>query len=157
MSIGLRGISTWHSLARHHQVVCIAPVEILLNVAMRILSYFKKFSKGKVTSGTFYLDHSKYTTESHESWVDLYSDEQEEVLHDISDSSGESVYLTAHVNADHAHGLVTRWSVTGTIVMANNTLIFWENKCQKTFKSFTYGLELFTAQIVSLSFATCYR
>jgi hypothetical protein len=50
--------------------------------------------------------------------------------------------MTVYVDADHAHDLVTRTSITGILVMMSNTLLRWVCKCQKTAETSTYGSEL---------------
>ena len=62
---------------------------------------------------------------------------------------GKSVCLTVYVDADRAHDLDTHWSVTGIVVMANNTPIFWVIKRQKTIESSTYVSELVAARIAT--------
>jgi hypothetical protein len=42
------------------------------------------------------------------------------------------VQMTAYVDADHAHDLVARRSITGILMMLNNTPVRWESKRQKT-------------------------
>ena len=61
----------------------------------------------------------------------------------------KSTRLTVYVDADHAHDLVTRRSVTGIIAMINNTPIRWVCKREKTVESSTYGSELVAAQIAT--------
>jgi hypothetical protein len=55
--------------------------------------------------------------------------------------------MTVYVNADHAHDLVIRRSITGILVMLNNTPIRWISKLQKTVETSTYGSELVTSRI----------
>jgi hypothetical protein len=55
---------------------------------------------------------------------------------------GTRVRMTVYVDADHAHYLVTRRSITGILVMLNNTPIRWISKRQKTVETSTYGSEL---------------
>jgi hypothetical protein len=50
--------------------------------------------------------------------------------------------MTVYVDADHAHDLVTRISITEIFVMINNTPIRWISKHQKTAETSTYGSEL---------------
>ena len=45
-------------------------------------------------------------------------------------------------DTDHAHDLLTRRSVTGILLMINNTPVKWFSKRQKTVETSTYGLEL---------------
>ena len=62
---------------------------------------------------------------------------------------GKAARLTLFVDADHAHDQVTRRSITGILVMLNNTPIRWVCKRQKTAESSTYGWELVTARIAT--------
>jgi hypothetical protein len=47
--------------------------------------------------------------------------------------------MTVYVDADDAHDLVTRRSITGILVMLNNTPLRWISKSQKTVETSTYG------------------
>jgi hypothetical protein len=55
--------------------------------------------------------------------------------------------MTVYVDADHAHDLVTRRTITGILVMLNNTFIRWVSKRQKTVETSTYGSELVASRI----------
>jgi hypothetical protein len=57
--------------------------------------------------------------------------------------------MTVNVDADHVHDLVTRRSITGILVMLNNTPIIWISKRQKTVETSTYG-----SGLVALRMAT---
>jgi hypothetical protein len=54
-----------------------------------------------------------------------------------------------YVDADHAHDLVTRRSITGILVMINNTPIRWISKRQKTVETPTYGSELVASRVAT--------
>ena len=64
-------------------------------------------------------------------------------------SKGPKVRMTVYVDADHAHDLVTRRSITGILMMLNNTPIRWVSKRQKTVETSTYGLELVASRIAT--------
>jgi hypothetical protein len=49
------------------------------------------------------------------------------------------VRITVYVDADHANDLVTRISITGILVMINNTNIRLISKSEKTVDTSTYG------------------
>ena len=53
------------------------------------------------------------------------------------------------MDADHAHDLVTRQSVTGVLIFINNTPIRWYCKRQKTVETSTYGSELVAARVAT--------
>ena len=57
--------------------------------------------------------------------------------------------ITVYVDADHAHDLVTRRSVTGIILFLNNTPVRAISKRQKTVETSTYGSELVAARIAT--------
>jgi hypothetical protein len=50
--------------------------------------------------------------------------------------------MTASADTDHAHNLETRRSITGIILMLNNTKYRWVSKRQTTVETSNYGLEL---------------
>jgi hypothetical protein len=57
--------------------------------------------------------------------------------------------MTVYVDADHAHDLVIRRSITGILVMLNNTPVRWVSKRQKTVETSTYGSELVASRIAT--------
>ena len=57
--------------------------------------------------------------------------------------------MTVYVDADHAHDIVTRRSITGILVMLNNIPVRWVSKCQKTVETSTYGSELVASRIAT--------
>jgi hypothetical protein len=59
------------------------------------------------------------------------------------------VRMTVYVDADHAHDLGTRRSITGILVMLNNMPIRWVSKRQKTVETSTYGSELVASMVAT--------
>ena len=57
--------------------------------------------------------------------------------------------ITIYKDADHAHDLLTRRSVTGILLMVNNTPVKWISKRQKTIETSTYGSEMVAGQIAT--------
>jgi hypothetical protein len=55
--------------------------------------------------------------------------------------------MTIYVDADHAHDLFTRRSITGILIILNNTPIRWISKRQKTVETSTYCSELLASSI----------
>jgi hypothetical protein len=79
----------------------------------RILSYLKTFPKGRVIIDTSYPDHSVYPVEDHSNWMGFYQDASEEIPKDLPpEKRPRRVRMTVYVDADHAHDLVTRRSIT---------------------------------------------
>jgi hypothetical protein len=115
------------------------PREGHLKAFIRILSYLKTFPKGRDIIDTSYLDHSICPVEDHSNWMEFYPDASEDIPRDLPPEKGQRVRMTVHVDADHAHDLVTRRSTTGIIVMLNYNPIRWIYKHQKTVETSTYG------------------
>jgi hypothetical protein len=113
------------------------------------LSYLKTFPKGRVIIDTSYPDNSVYPVEDHSNWMEFYSDASEEIPKDLPPEKGPWVRMTIYVDADHAHDLVTRRSITGILVILNNTPIRWISKRQKTVKTSTYGSELVASRVAT--------
>ena len=57
--------------------------------------------------------------------------------------------MTVYVDADHAHDLVTRRSITGVLIMLNNTPIRRVSKRQKTVENSAYSSELVVSRIAT--------
>jgi hypothetical protein len=57
------------------------------------------------------------------------------------------VRMTVYVDVGHARDLVTRRSITGILVVLNNTPIRWISKHQKTVETSAYGSELVASRM----------
>ena len=79
-------------------------------------------------------------------WIEFYPDATEDLPKEPK-PKGKLCTLTCYVDADHARDQLTRRSVTGILVLLNNTPISWYSKCQKTVESSTYGSELVASRI----------
>jgi hypothetical protein len=126
-----------------------SPREGHMKAVKRILAYLKTFPKGRVIVDTTYPDHSIYPVEDHPNRKDFYPDAEEEVPNDLPMSKGPKVRMTVYVDADHAHDLVTRRSITCILMMLNNMPIGWVSKRQKTVEISTYGSELVASRIAT--------
>jgi hypothetical protein len=60
--------------------------------------------------------------------LDRILDASEEIPKDLRPEKGPRVRINFYVNADHAHDLVTRISITGILVMLNNKPTRWISK-----------------------------
>ena len=102
-----------------------APKEGHLKAMRQVFGYLKQYPHGKIIVNTTKPYHTIFHSEDYHSWNEFYPDAQEEIPHDLIEPKGKSTRLTVYVDADHAHDLVTRRSVTGIIAMINNTPIRW--------------------------------
>ena len=80
-------------------------------------------------------------------WVEFYPDAVENIPDYMLPPKGKEAKLTGYLDADHARDKVTCRSVTGIIVLSNNTPILWLSKRQKTVETSTYGSEMVAARI----------
>jgi hypothetical protein len=55
--------------------------------------------------------------------MEFYRDAGEEIPTDLPPEKGARFMMTVCIDADHVHDLVTRISITGILVMLNNTPI----------------------------------
>ena len=67
----------------------------------------------------------------------------------MPEPNGELATLTCYVDADHARDKVTCRSVTGIVLLLNNTPIYWVSKRQKTVETSTFGSEFVTLRIAT--------
>ena len=81
------------------------------------------------------------------SWIEFYPDADEDIPANMPKPHGPVSSLTAYVDADHARDKVTCRSVTGIVVLLDNTPITWICKRQKTVEMSTYGSEMVAARI----------
>ena len=123
------------------------PREGHLKAAKKVLGYLKKLDKGRIIFDTS-IPEKIGTSEQHD-WTAMYPDAEEEMPPDVLEPLGKEVQVTAYVDADHAHDLVTRRSVTAILILLNNTPYRWISKRQKTVETSTYGSELVAARIAT--------
>jgi hypothetical protein len=64
--------------------------------------------------------------------MEFYPEDGEKIPKDLHPEKGSRVRMTLDNDADHAHDLVTRRSITGILVTLNNIPIRWISKRQKT-------------------------
>jgi hypothetical protein len=83
------------------------------------------------------------------SWTEFYPDAEEDLPDKMPKPLGNMATLTCYVDADHARDKLTRRSVTGIVLLVNNTPLTWMSKRQKTVETSTYGSELVAARIAT--------
>ena len=115
---------------------------------IKVFGYLKRYSKGKILIDPNYPNHDNHMTESYDNWKEFYPESKEDLTDgkDKPEYLGPPVRITVYKDADHAHDLVTRRSVTGILLLINNTPVKWVSKRQKTIETSTYGSELVAAK-----------
>ena len=125
-----------------------APREGHLQAMHKVFGYLRKLPKGRILIDVNQPPIRKEAdTKKVHDWIEFYPDDVEDIPKDKPKARGELCTLTCFVDADHARDMVTRRSVTGILVLLNNTPISWYSKCQKTVESSTYGSELVASRI----------
>ncbi len=133
------------ALARHSM----APREGHFKAMQRVFGYLRKHQKGRILIDPGQFDHSDYQAEEYENWREFYPDADEEMPPDQPEPLGSKARITIYVDADHAHDMLTRRSVTGIILFINKTPVKWISKRQKTVETSTYGSELVASRIAT--------
>ena len=82
-----------------------------------------------------------------QNWAELYPDACEDLPYDMPIPKGAVARIVVYVDADHARDKVTRRSVSGIILLINNTPLIWISKRQPTVEISTYGSELIATRI----------
>jgi hypothetical protein len=59
--------------------------------------------------------------------MEFYPDASEEIPKDLLPEKGPRVRMTVYLDSDNAHDLDKRRSITGILVMLNNTPMRWIN------------------------------
>jgi hypothetical protein len=104
---------------------------------------------GRIIVDTTCPNHSTFLIEDHRNWQDFYPDAEEEIHNNLPKSKGQKVRMIIYVDAYHVHDLVTRRSITGILLILNDTPIRLVSKRQKTLETSTYGLELVESRITT--------
>ena len=134
-----------NSLARFSM----APREGHLIAMKRLFGYLRKHPDGQILIDPNPMNHTealkKFTT--YDNWREFYPEAIEEKPPGQPEPGNKKAQITIYVDADHAHDVVTRRSVTGIILFVNNTPVRWISKRQKTVETSTYGSELVAARL----------
>ena len=110
-----------------------APRKGHLDAMMKLFGYLRRTSDGQIPVDIGHApiqDKAFYT--GYAAWTEFYEDTEEDIPYDLLQSDGNLVRITTYVDADHAQDKLTRRSVSGIIMLLNNTLILWMSKRQKT-------------------------
>ena len=130
------------TMARYNQ----APRKGHLQVMFRIFGYLKNHLKANLKIDTSDPEEPADDVVKCD-WKHLYPNACEKIPKSFPVALGVALRLWAQFDADNAHDLETRRSVTGVFVYLNNTLIKWYSKRQHTVETSTYGSEIVACKI----------
>src|SRR5687767_181619 len=125
-----------------------APREGHMTALQRVFGYLKQNAKGRLM-----IDINSPSvrdiidTNVEPDWTEFYPDAAENIPSERPEPLGSLCTITTYVDADHARDQVTRRSVTGIVMLLNNTPVSWLSKRQKTVESSTYGSEMVASRI----------
>jgi hypothetical protein len=126
-----------------------APREGHFKAMKRVFGYLRKYTKGRILIDPGFFDQKEHQSNDFDNWREFYPDAEEELPPDQPESLGKKARITIFVDADHAHDVMTRRSVTGIILFVNKTPVKWISKRQKTVESSTYGSEMVAARVAT--------
>jgi len=121
---------TWYS---------VAPREGHMKTMLRVFGYLKGHQKGILRILTSAPKFEESTMKEQERLKLLYPYAHEKIPLNYPKAKGKAVVTWLEWDADHAHDLETRRSVTGVL---NNTLVRWYCKRQHTAETSTFESEL---------------
>ena len=113
--------------------------------ALRILGYLKKYKNRRIVidsrdtisvggKDALNLDFAKMFEE-------VYPDASEEIDVKVTEPKVDKLDITAFLDSDHAHDHLTRGSVTGLLVLLEQTPVYFMSKPQGEIATSTYGAE----------------
>ena len=123
-----------------------APRKGHLERVQRICGYLSKMRHGVVRIRTEEPDYSAIPEKKYDWEYTCYHGAKEPTPDDAPPPKGKSVMLTAYVDANLYHDLVSGRSVTGVLHLANKTPIDWFSKLQATVETATFGSEYVAAR-----------
>jgi hypothetical protein len=130
------------SLARYANM----PREGHLQRVKRLFGYLKNHAKTRIA-----FDASDPNLEGlvfrKDDWTEHYPDAEEDIPKDAPEPLTRPIQTSIFLDADHAHNLVTRRSVTGCLLCIGKAPYYWYCKCQNTVESSTYGSEFVAGRI----------
>ena len=122
------------------------PREGHLNGMLRVFGYLKSHSKAKLVFVTRDFTVPMGDEVPH-GWGELYPGACEELPPDMPTPKMKPINVTTIYDASHAPCLVTRRSVTGIVVLLNNTVLRCTTKRQNTVETATYGAEMVAGRL----------
>jgi hypothetical protein len=126
----------------------VAPREGHLLALQRIFGYLKQHPRAMLTIDSSDPPGRKIATFHRDcDWSEFFPDAIEDIPNKSPDPFGDPVKLTVYVDADHARNNVTRRSVTGILLLINNTPLVWISKRQRTVETSTFGSEMIAARM----------
>ena len=128
----------------------VAPRQGHLAHLLRIFGYLSKYPFAATPFDGHFID-SNVTNQLEfqplHDWKEIFPNAYEDIPPNApSQKDGERFQITCYVDADHARNTVTRRSVTGILLLINNTPLTWISRRQRTVETSTFGSEVIAAR-----------
>jgi hypothetical protein len=127
----------------------VAPRKGHLERLKRIYAYLAKFCHATIRVRTREPDYSSIPEKTYDWQYSVYGNVREVLPRNAPEPLGNWVLITTYVDANLYHDLITGRSVTGILLMINQTVIDWYSKKQATVETATYGSEFVAARIAT--------
>jgi len=127
------------------------PREGHLDLALHVFGYIKMFSNRQIAIDARPLNYSR-SANWNKLKVDFamdYPDASEEIDPKFPKAYGDPLTTTIMVDADHAHDLVTRRSLTGLLAFIGSTPVLWLSKRQGAIAASTYAAEFYALRVAT--------
>jgi hypothetical protein len=119
-----------------------------LDRAKRVIGYLKANPDGAVRFRVDIPRHEDIHKHTDMDWTySVYGKVKEEEPKNMPTPLGKPVRLTAFVDANLMHDMVTGRSLTGLLLFVNQTPVEWYSKKQATVETATFGSEFIAARI----------
>ena len=117
-----------------------------MKVLLRTFGYLKHHNKIKLKFDVSYPEIPGGKLEASD-WKHFYPGAHEKLPHSAPEPKGKAIRVWGEKDADNAHDLETRRSVTGFNIYMNNALVKSYSKRQSTVETSTYGSEIVAGRI----------
>ena len=125
------------------------PREGHLHATLRMFGYLKAFSKAKLVFDPRSLVVLTKREKVEYGWTELYPNATEEFPPNMFEPLMTPIQITAFYDVSHASFLITRRSVTGIVLILNNTILRCISKRQNTVEGSTYGSEMVAGRLAA--------
>ena len=127
----------------------VAPQQGHLAHLLRIFGYLSKYPFAATPFDGNFIDPNVTNQLKFQplcDWVEIFPYAYEDVPPNApTQKDGKRFQITCYVDADHARNTVTRCSVTGILLLINNTPVTWISRRQCTVETSTFGSEVIAA------------
>ena len=114
-----------------------------MKLALHVMRYLKKYPNKRIVidSRPLVVDDKLKLTAFHPKFLEDYGYADEEIPNNIPAPHGPELETSIFWDADHAHDVKTRRSVTGLILFVGSTPIAASSRCQSCIATSTYCAE----------------